>query len=60
MQVVNFLSDVNYTSGTTGYSVLYNNWLGAANRTTVLFLRGVDGFTQTVLILPADVVRGAF
>jgi|KBSMisStaDraftv2_1062788.scaffolds.fasta_scaffold280036_1 hypothetical protein len=60
MQAVDFISDVAHTTGTIGYSVLYKNWDGAADRKTVLFLRGLDGFTETVLIVAADAVRGAF
>ena len=60
MQIVDFISDVNHTAGTTGFSVLYNQWTGAVEKRTVLFLRDRDGFTQNVLIMPADAVRGAF
>jgi hypothetical protein len=60
MQTVKWISDVPAALGTTGYSVLELSWGGEVRRTTALFLRGSDGFTERVLILPADVVRGAF
>jgi hypothetical protein len=60
MQTVKWISDVNAALGTTGYSVLEQTWGGEVRRTTALFLRGSDGFTERVLILPAETVRGAF
>ena len=60
MQTVDFISDVPYTGGTIGYSILYNNWTGSVDKKTVLFIRDSDGLTQTVLLVPAETVRGAF
>ena len=61
MQTVNFISDVNYTRGTIGFSMLYSNFLdGGADQKTVLFLRDSEGYLSNVLLVPAAAVRGNF
>jgi len=60
MQTVNYISDVQHTAGTIGFSMLYKTWGGEPQKRTVLYLRDFDGLTQSVIVLPADAVRGAF
>jgi hypothetical protein len=43
-----------------GYSVLQRRFNGSIERMTLLFPRGTDGMTASCVILPANVVRGAF
>ena len=60
MQPVDFISEVQNAFGAFGYSVLQRRFNGSIERMTLLFLRGTDGMTASCVILPANVVRGAF
>ena len=60
MQPVDFISEVQNAVGAFGYSVLQRRFGRGVERMTLLFLRGADGVAASVVILPADVVRGAF
>ena len=58
MQPVILISEVENSLGATGYSVLQRQFGGKVERMTMLLLRDSNGWTQNVLILPADVVLG--
>jgi len=65
MQTVKYISDITPTVGSLGYSVLQGQYDGAVKsltvkRMTCLYLRDNTGWPVTVVIVPADAVRGAF
>jgi hypothetical protein len=61
MLPVNFITEVENTLGTIGYSVLQRSIFdGEPERKTVLFLRDREGYTQNVVIVPAETLRGSF
>jgi hypothetical protein len=62
MQTVFTTLEINPAIGALGFSFLRQPLFGgdAPARQTVVYIRDTDGLTAKVLILPADVVRGAF
>ena len=61
MLPVNSIIEVENTLGTIGYSVLQRPIFGGQpERKTVLFLRDREGYTQNVVIVPAEILRGSF
>lgn len=61
MQPVNTILEIEKTYGTIGFSFLRRPIFGQVpTRETVLYIRDTAGLTASVVILPAESLRGSF
>lgn len=60
MTAILTLMQIDTAHGCMGYSYLREGFDGQTRRESVLYLRGADGWTSNVVILPAETLRRAF